>query len=276
MPPAPGRTCPSGRRPRPSRSQERQLERVVAAVREAFGGDALGAYLFGSATLGGLRPRSDLDVFVVARRPLGPDDRRLLVERLLALSGGPARPVELTVVVQSDVRPWRYPPRREFQYGEWLRTELERGDLEPVAATADRDLAMLVPMVLRADRPLLGPAPSELLEPVPHEDYVRAIRDDLDLIRGGLESGADTRNVLLTLARVWSTLATREIRPKDAAADWALERLPDEHREVLAHARAVYLGAEEERWDELASRLGPHGEYVVGRIERLVGGTDDR
>ena len=64
----------------------------------------------------------------------------------------------------------------------------------------------------------------------------------------------DTRNVVLTLARIWTTLGTGEFRSKDAAADWALERLPEEHRAVLARARAIYLGDEPERWDDLRPR----------------------
>jgi hypothetical protein len=64
----------------------------------------------------------------------------------------------------------------------------------------------------------------------------------------------DTRNYLLTLARIWSTLVTGEIRSKDLAADWALERLPDEQRLVLERARAIYLGADEERWDDVVPR----------------------
>lgn len=81
---------------------------------------------------------------------------------------------------------------------------------------------------------------------------------------GELES--DTRNVLLTLARVWTTLATSRIRSKDAAADWAIERLPAAHRPVLAHARAVYLREEEERWGDLLSGVRPCAEFLVRAI----------
>jgi hypothetical protein len=47
---------------------------------------------------------------------------------LLALSAPPnaagaARPLEVTVLVLTDVVPWRYPPHRELQFGEWLRDE---------------------------------------------------------------------------------------------------------------------------------------------------------
>jgi hypothetical protein len=75
---------------------------------------------------GGLRrvaPGSDLDVLAVNARPTTDAEKDDLVDRLLVISGkGPAqaqpRPVELTVVVGPEVRPWRYPPRRDFQFGE--------------------------------------------------------------------------------------------------------------------------------------------------------------
>ncbi|TDC97296.1 aminoglycoside adenylyltransferase family protein [Actinomadura sp. 7K507] len=244
-----------------------QTETVLGLVRDVLGADVVGAYLHGSAALGGLRPHSDLDVFVVASRPMTGTERRTLGGGLLGVSRYPARggvrPVELTVVVQSAVRPWRHPPEREFQYGEWLRGEFERGQVPP--PMPDADLAPLVTMVLLADRPLLGPPPADVLDPVPRGDLARAMTGGISDLLDELET--DTRNVVLTLARIWSTLATGEIRSKDAAADWALDRIPDEHRPVLARARSIYLGDEEERWDDLLSRLRPHAGYVVGAIE---------
>jgi Domain of unknown function (DUF4111) len=88
------------------------------------------------------------------------------------------------------------------------------------------------------------------------------------MLLGDLAS--DTRNVILTLARIWSTVATDVIRSKDEAATWALARLPEEHRAVLARARAIYLGDEQERWEDLEPRVRPHVDYVVAEIERLA------
>jgi len=251
-----------------------QVDEIVSLVREVLGDDAIGAYLHGSAVLGELRPRSDTDVLVVAGRRMTPGERRQLVDGLMAISGsrarsGPARPVELAIVVQSDVRPWRYPPRSEFLYGEWLRDDFERGDV-PAPSTESPDLAPLITMVLLGDRPLFGPPPAEVLDPVPHEDLVRAVVAGIPGLLADLEP--DTANVVLTLARIWTTAATGVIRAKDAAADWALARLPVEHRAVLAHARAVYLGEDEERWDDLWPRVRPHADYVVQEIERAVAG----
>ncbi|OLT12304.1 nucleotidyltransferase [Actinomadura sp. CNU-125] len=234
---------------------------MVKLVRDAFGADLVGAYRHGSAVLGGLKPHSDEDVLAVVRRPTTGAERRTLLDGLLPISGGGPRPVELTVVVETAVRPWRYPPVREFQYGEWLRDEYERG-LVP-APEPSPDLAPLVTMVLMGNAPLFGPPPSRVFGAVPHADVVRAVVGSVPELLGELDG--DARNVVLTLARVWATAATGEIMPKDAAAAWALPRLPAEHRPVLARARAVYLGEEDERWDDLRARLRPHAEFVRRR-----------
>jgi streptomycin 3"-adenylyltransferase len=179
-----------------------QTERIVHLVRDVLGADLVGAYLHGSAVLGGLRPRSDADVLVVVRRRTTAEERRALVDGLLEVSGararrGPARPVELTIVVRSDVRPWRYPPRCEFLYGDWLRDEFERGATP--SPEPNPDLALLITMALHGNTPLLGPPPGAVLDPVPHEDVRRASVAGVPHLLADLEW--DTRNVVLTLAR---------------------------------------------------------------------------
>ncbi|MFB7114604.1 aminoglycoside adenylyltransferase family protein [Streptomyces sp. NPDC056291] len=250
-----------------------QIREITELVDEVLGHTAVGTYLHGSSVLGGLRPASDVDVLVVSRRRMDDRERRALLHGLSRISGsgstGEARPVELTVTVQSEVRPWRYPPTADFLYGEWLREEFEASG--PPQPGPVPDLALLITMVLSGNHPLTGPPPADVLAPVPLEDLVRssvagipALLDDLD---------GDTRNVLLTLARVWTTLATGEIRSKDQAADWALARLPPEQRPVLEHARELYLNClyRDEHWSqELKARVRPHVETVLAEIDRLT------
>ena len=240
-------------------------QHLLPLLHRTLADTVLGIYLHGSATLGGLRPHSDLDVLVVVREPTTQAQRRSLVEELMKVSGAAARPVELIVVVQDDVRPWRYPPTCDFLYGEWLRDEYERGGTP--GPEPSPDLAPLLTMVLLADAPLHGPPPADLLDPVPHADLRRAIVAGVPELVGELDT--DTRNVLLTLARIWTTLATGAIRSKDAAADWALPRLPAEHRPVLAHARAIYLGERDERWEsDLLPGVRPCADFLVQAIGR--------
>ncbi len=253
---------------------QRQLDQVVALVAAILGPDLVGAYLHGSTATGRLRPRSDLDLLVVSRRATTRHDKERLVRGLFERSNpadtpGPVRPVELTIVVEADLRPWRYPPRFDFLYGEWLRRDFAGGNLEP-RETTNPDLAALITMVLKANSAVVGPPPAEVLDPVPPADLRRAVVEGIDGLLADL--AADTRNVVLTFARIWLTVATGEIGSKDAAADWALARLPQEHRAVLARARAIYLGDEDEHWDDLAPRVRPYVDHVLAEIGRLAPG----
>jgi predicted nucleotidyltransferase len=244
---------------------------VVGIVQEILGDNLIGAYLHGSAVLGGLRPRSDLDVLCVVSEPMHEHERAMLMRRIMAISGsraalGPARPVELTIVVGRDVRPWRHPPACDFRYGEWLRDEYEQGKVP--SPFVNPDLAPLLAMTLEGNQPLVGPPPAALLDPVPRQDLDRAL---IDAVPGLVaELATDTTNVLLTLARIWLTLATGEFMPKDLAADWVLERLPPEHRAALARARAVYLGHEHDRWDDFQPEVTELARYLAQVVNRIA------
>ncbi len=250
-----------------------QLRRIVRLVEGTIGPTALGMYLHGSAVTGGLKPASDVDVLVITRRTLTDLERRTLVAGLLPISGrrAGARSVELTVVVASEVRPWRYPPTADFLYGDWLRDKIEAsGPPQPAPMPS---LAIEIPQALAGDRPLSGPPPAELLDPVPPGDVIRGSLDGIPQLLHDLPG--DTRNVVLTLARIWTTVATGAIRSKDEAADWALARLPPEHQPVLAYAKALYLTRDygDEVWtDELHARVRPHVDAVLGEIHRLTTG----
>ena len=250
-----------------------QIAASIDIVRDVLGGTALAACLYGSAVAGGLRPNSDLDLLVVSGGSLTDDERATIIKRLLPISGraavgGPARSIELSVVARPALTPWRYPPAIELQYGDWMRAELERGEL-PEWPRSDPDVAILLETARRAAVPLFGPPIAALTEPVPRADFVRAMVTSIPVLMPGIEEGDDRRNGLLTLARIWTTLATGEIRPKDEAASWALAHLPQDHRPVLVHARAAYLGNVPDDWRELASRVPPAVDYIVERIRTL-------
>jgi len=255
-----------------------QMDEIVRILRDVLAADLHGIYLFGSAVLGGLRAQSDIDLLAVSLRPATAEQKDQLVGRLLHISGQdrddlPGRAVELTVVVASEVRPWTYPPRRDLQYGEWLRERFEGGDRELWRPTNDPDLAILVTMARRDGIALPGPPAAEVFEPVPEGDFLEAL---VAGVPGLLEDlHRDTRNVVLTLARIWSGLVTLDILGKDVAANWALSRLPPEHRPVLAQARNAYLRGEDERWDDQHDVVDAFADEVVAQIRALRSGNSD-
>ena len=248
-----------------------QLDALVALVRDVLGDGLLGAYLHGSSGTGRLQPTSDTDVLVVSGTPMTADRRRRLVDGILPLSGrraagGPARPVELTVVVAADVRPWRYPPVEDFLYGEWERAAYVAGAVP--ARRENPDLAPLIAMTLAADRALTGPPPAALLDPVPPDDLVRAVTAGIPGLLADLDD--DTRNVLLTLARILVTVETGRLVPKDEAAEHAIARLPAAHHAVLRRARDAYRGPDYGRFDDLTADVRPCADALRAAIDAAL------
>ena len=250
-----------------------QTERVLRLVREVFGRDVLGAYEHGSAVLGGVQPTSDIDILVITGRPATLVEKRQLVEGLMTISApwpppGPERCVEVTVVAQPQVRPWRYPPSFDLQYGEWLRKRFENGDDLALQVTVNPDLTTLLTIGLLGDQPLFGPPPGELLDPVLMDDCVTAMASDIDVFMDEFEG--DTRNLLLRLARIWQTVVTGVIDRKDRAALWVQERLPPDCQQLMERARAMYLGLQPDKWTGWPSEARACADYMISQIRRKI------
>ncbi len=224
---------------------------VSTVVEDLFGAALAAVYLHGSAVAGGLRPRSDVDVLVVAERPMTQAMRERLLAALLRLSAPhPARPggprcVDLMVFSVSDLASSAYPARCAFVYGEWLRAAFEAG-ARP-APVADPEHTLVLAQARHGAKALVGPPATVLLPQIPDDRVRRAMRDALPALLAN--ATGDAGNVLLTLARMWRTATTGDFVSKDAAAAWAVPRLPDPAAAVLAKVRANYLGRTGAGWE---------------------------
>lgn len=241
------------------------IERHLATTLEAI-------HLFGSALDGGLKPHSDIDLLVTVSTAPDESVRRELMLDLLTVSAPPGsrpwRPLEVTVVARSEVVPWRYPARRELQFGEWLRQDLLSGIFEP--AVLDHDLAILLTKARQHSLALVGPPAVMLFDPVPREDFFRALSGTMSQWNSEPDWAGDERNIMLTLARIWYSASTGQIAPKDVAAAWALERLPDEHRAVLREAREAYLGTRDDSFGACRAQIAAFILYTKSTIEEIL------
>src|SRR5690606_36759281 len=126
------------------------------------------------------------DVDLLVTLAAAPDEavRREVMRDLLEVSAPPGqskarRALEETVVVRDDIVPWRYPARRELQFGEWLREDILAGVFE--SAIIDPDLAILLTKARQHSIALVGPAASEMFDSVPADDLSRVLADTLQL-----------------------------------------------------------------------------------------------
>ena len=130
------------------------------------------------------------------------------------------------------------------------------------------DLALIITQVLLKSKTLYGSEPKQLLTYVPYHDFMKAMLHDLNRLATDLEH--DTRNVLLTYARIWSTLETNAIRSKPAAADWVINHLPKIYQPVMKRAKSICIGVENEYWDDIEVLIKSCADFMVDKINAQI------
>ncbi|TYW85201.1 AadA family aminoglycoside 3''-O-nucleotidyltransferase [Klebsiella pneumoniae] len=253
-----------------------QLSQVLNVIKRHLESTLLAVHLYGSALDGGLKPYSDIDLLVTVDTRLDETVRQALFVDLLEISAFPGqskvlRALEVTIVVYSDVVPWRYPARRELQFGEWQRKDILAGIFE--SATNDVDLAILLTKARQHNIALVGSAAEDFFNPVPESDLFKALAGTLKLWNSQPDWEGDERNVVLTLSRIWYSAATGKIASKDVASNWAMERLPAQHQLVLFEARQAYLGDGGDCLASRADQLTAFVHFVKYEAGRLLGST---
>lgn len=247
---------------------KQQLKDSLELLKMIFGPDLLSVYLYGSSLVGGLQKYSDIDLFVLTNRATTSEEKIKLIANLLQISGiymkSSKLPIEMTIVDKALINPWRYPPHFDFQYGDWLRKSFEKGIIEPWLTHEMPDLALIVTQVLLKSQTLWGLKTEQLLARVPYHDFMKAMLYDLNRLATDLEH--DTRNVLLTYARIWSTLETNAIRSKPAAADWVMNHLPKVYQPVMKGVKSICIGVENEHWNDIEVLIKSCADFMVDKI----------
>jgi hypothetical protein len=200
------------------------LNAVVERLGEPLGSELHAVVLGGSAAFGAYEPgRSDLDVIAVCARPLAQaralDLARSLSHRALPC---PARRLELVVMTRAAAA--GDPEGRAFELD--LNTGADESDhvgLEP--ATEPAHWFVIDRSIARArGRALFGPAPREVLAPVPRSEVLAALGDSLDW-HAAHEPASP--NSVLNACRAWRWMRTGRWTSKPAAAEWARGRMSD-------------------------------------------------
>ncbi len=246
-----------------------QITQLISLVDSLFHDGYSGMYLYGSATFGGLRPNSDIDILIIIKEKISNYIRKKLTEHLLIISGTVGcikkRPLEVTFICQSDIIPWRFPPKCEYVFGEWLRSEIEAGH-EPLPHN-NPDLTILLWQAKRYGLLLKGKKIDDLVPSIPFSEIQKAIKYSLPQLMNNLNG--DERNVLLTLARMWFTLETGEISTKDIAAQWVLEKIPNQSSSILNMAKEAYLGNVQDQWECVKKETLILAKFMQYHIETL-------
>jgi hypothetical protein len=213
-------------------------QRLAAELAGHGEGRLIGAYLHGSAALGGWVPgKSDVDMlFVVAD---GTGESTLDSMTAVVVAAGiqcPGRDLETSIVAAAKARepspPWPY--LRHAVAGPAGTAQVVRPDL---AAPGDRDLLMHYAVCRAAGRAVFGPAPAELIGPIPRPVILAYLADEL---AWGLANAPESYAVL-NACRAQAYLSDDAIISKIAGGEAALRRGTGP-AEVISRALAQQCG----------------------------------
>jgi streptomycin 3"-adenylyltransferase len=221
------------------------LRGYVLAALDAMELEITGAYVHGSLAMGCYyRAKSDLDVLVVVPSQLTESQRRHATRSLALLAAN--RPttgdLELSVLTAAQAAGHEHPRPFEAHYSAYWTAAVLADRRDYTETRSDPDLAAHITVVRARGATVTGPPPAEVFAPVPHEDYLNAILDDLlspdDLLASPYYGVLNTCRVLATLQNGPGTVLSKE-----EGATWALDSLPPEHHPLISQALDCYRSA---------------------------------
>lgn len=255
----------------PSLTVISQLETITSIVQDTLKDQLIALYLHGSAVQGGLKHYSDIDLLAVIQHPLTTQHKHALIAQLLNNSGHyPSdklnrRPIELMLFTQAELAHLHYPACCEFIYGEWLRNDYRKGTI--YQAEQDPEYTLVLAQAAQHAELLAGQPKHSILPCIKPQAIRQAIQDCLPNLLASL--AGDQRNVLLTLARMWRTLAEGDFLSKDQAALWAAKQSPYSVAELLNYAAQAYLSGHDQ-WHDKQAKLRETVSYLTQKINTLL------
>jgi hypothetical protein len=207
---------------------------------------------------------SDIDLLIRVGEPLDQSTRYRVISLVLGLSGKPS-PIELSVLSDADLFPWRYPTPYTLHFSEDWRRRFEAGEDQP-AERLDPDLAAHITVLRARGVALIGPPVSEVFPQVPEADYLDSILRDYEWALARLHQ--NPVYAVLNMARVLRYLTDGVIESKLEAGSWALDVLPQGVHPVVLAAVWYYRG-ECDRFDAAQDDIGRYASEVGKRIANI-------
>lgn len=224
------------------------IESFVSHSRQILGENLVGVYLHGSAVMGCFNPaKSDLDFIVVIAHPMTDETKRAYMDMVLALNvDGPAKGIEMSIVLREVCKPFVYPTPFELHFSErhikWYNEN--PSDYVQKMNGSDKDLAAHFTVIRARGKCLWGAPVSDVFAEVPATDYMDSLWEDICDAPQEIEN--NTMYLVLNLARVMAYKKEGLILSKKEGGEWALKNLPEEFVPVIGTALEEYAGTEEE------------------------------
>lgn len=249
-----------------------QIDLLISFAVKLLGSNLLGAYLHGSLAMGCFNPKiSDIDILMVIRNNLTKENRILLTQELLRLSGNSV-PIEISIVVKRDIDTYSYPMKYNYHYSEaWRESYVNilnsnsKVELENLKGI-DPDLTAHIRIIISRGICLYGDEIREIFSSIPEEDYFSAIISDIQYIEEMLED--KPVYCILNLCRIYWFVVKGVISSKDEAGQWAIDALPQKYRQLLCDSLEIYRGRLDDQIFDM-ELLRDFFEHVTSKIANI-------
>jgi hypothetical protein len=223
-----------------------QVQRVCEQTQTLLDQTLVGIYLHGSLALGCFNVElSDFDLLIVTRQRIPVEIKRQLMGSFLQISQAPC-PLELSVLVFSEMHPFQHPLPFDLHYSEFWRQrvqeDLTTGVWRQWNATThcDPDLAAHLTVARHRGLTLVGQPAAEVLPLVPSQDYLSSLLSDYQDARPVRQQ--KPVYFILNACRIHAYLSQQRICSKDEGGRYGLEVLPAFFHPFLQRALDLYRG----------------------------------
>lgn len=223
---------------------------LVNLLESELGDNLIGIYLHGSLAMGCYyRPKSDLDIIVVAQNRIGEDGAKKA--GIAIAKQAEKRPttgnVELSIIIADTAKHIPVPVPFELHYStEWHDKSLN-GDIEYDSSKTDIDLLSHLMYVQQRGIVLSGKPINEVFGKYNWQHFLSAVIDDFEWILEDEHILETPFYGVLNICRVLQLLNedSRTVHSKDEGGEWGLENLPVEFRPLIRKALDVYRSSNE-------------------------------
>ena len=232
----------------------------------------VGIYLHGSAVMGCYNPaKSDLDLIVVVKEHMTDADKMTYMDMVVELnSKGPAKGIEMSIVMQNACKPFVYPTPFELHFSvshlDWYKNNPE--DYISKMKGEDKDLAAHFTIINHRGKCLCGAPIKETFADVPAKDYVDSIWNDI--ADAEEEITDNSMYIILNLARVLAYLRAGLVLSKKEGGEWALSNIPEIYHSLLQSALKEYEEATDVKYDMNLAK--EYAGYMVEQIKMTIQG----
>ena len=182
-------------------------------------------------------------------------DKRAYMEMTVDYNAlGPAKGIEMSIVLREVCKPFVYPTPYELHFSaghlKWYKDDPD--DYICRMNGTDKDLAAHFTIINKRGKCLYGAPIEDVFAEVPSGDYMDSIWSDVE---GAAEEIANyPMYLILNLTRVFAYREEELVLSKKEGGVWALNKLPMEYRPLILNALREYSGNTDVVYDQTLAR----------------------